>query len=424
MTTRRVLAIAAIYILATVAWATLGTSILARTGEFDSRLGTEVAQLWGGQHRQVAPTVWVERCARSHRTGADGVMRREARSTRRSRRTSRPRPGAADAEPRQGRPGAHPSSEGTALVRHVRRPVFAAASWPATRTRSSARLGVELRFPSAQAIYDEFAFPRERRSGAAGERSDQGTAHARSRYRQAAKSTIDVAYKSRGLDDWRYAFVADGVGEVSDFDLIGDNTNFVKVDFPPGSMSPTAKRPTRRRLGARVEVRQPGHRPAHRHRPAEPDQSRTARRAPHRLRSSLAALLSHRHGDPRRPQRPESPSGELRLPLGGVLRISPAAGLSGRPHLDSRGVLIAASLVSVFLVVSYLRVVVGTRFAIAQAGLAQFVFLVLFSYAFFFEGYTGLTVTVGAILTLFVMMQATARVDWGAVFAQRTEREA
>ena len=62
--------------------------------------------------------------------------------------------------------------------------------------------------------------------------------------------------------------------------------------------------------------------------------------------------------------------------------------------------------------------------AIAQAGLAQFIFLVLFSYAFFFEGYTGLTVTVGAILTLFVLMQATARVDWGAVFAQRTEREA
>jgi hypothetical protein len=61
MTTRRVLAIAAIYILATVAWGTLGASILARTGEFDYRLGSEVAQLWGGQHRQVAPAVWVER---------------------------------------------------------------------------------------------------------------------------------------------------------------------------------------------------------------------------------------------------------------------------------------------------------------------------------------------------------------------------
>ena len=35
----------------------------------------------------------------------------------------------------------------------------------------------------------------------------------------------------------------------------------------------------------------------------------------------------------------------------------------------------------------------GMRTALVQAGLAQLVFLVLFSYAFFFEGYTGLTVT-------------------------------
>ena len=69
-------------------------------------------------------------------------------------------------------------------------------------------------------------------------------------------------------------------------------------------------------------------------------------------------------------------------------------------------------MVSVFLVVSYLRLVAGTQFAVVQAGLAQFVFLVLFSYAFFFEGYTGLTVTIGAIVTLFVLMQMTARVDW------------
>jgi hypothetical protein len=47
-----------------------------------------------------------------------------------------------------------------------------------------------------------------------------------------------------------------------------------------------------------------------------------------------------------------------------------------------------------------------------QAGLAQLVFLVLFSYAFFFDGYTGLTVTIGAIVTLFVLMQVTSRVDW------------
>jgi hypothetical protein len=72
----------------------------------------------------------------------------------------------------------------------------------------------------------------------------------------------------------------------------------------------------------------------------------------------------------------------------------------------------AASLVSIALVVSYLRLVVNTRFAVVDAGLAQLIYLVLFSYAFFFEGFTGLAVTIGAIVTLFVVMQMTGRIRW------------
>jgi hypothetical protein len=68
--------------------------------------------------------------------------------------------------------------------------------------------------------------------------------------------------------------------------------------------------------------------------------------------------------------------------------------------------------------VSYLRRVAGARLALGEAAVAQIVFLVLFSYAFFFEGYTGLTVTIGAIATLFVLMQATARVNWTRAFAR------
>jgi hypothetical protein len=74
-----------------------------------------------------------------------------------------------------------------------------------------------------------------------------------------------------------------------------------------------------------------------------------------------------------------------------------------------------AAVTSIALVVSYLRLVGGTRLAVREAGLAQLVYLVLFSYAFFFEGYTGLTVTVGAIVTLFVLMQVTGRVKWDEV---------
>jgi inner membrane protein involved in colicin E2 resistance len=77
------------------------------------------------------------------------------------------------------------------------------------------------------------------------------------------------------------------------------------------------------------------------------------------------------------------------------------------------------SLISVFLVVSYLRLVVGMRFAALEAGMAQLIYLVLFSYAFFFEGFTGLAITIGAILTLFIVMQMTARVRWAEKFAPR-----
>jgi hypothetical protein len=45
------------------------------------------------------------------------------------------------------------------------------------------------------------------------------------------------------------------------------------------------------------------------------------------------------------------------------------------------------------------------------------VYLVGFSYAFFWVGMAGLTITIGAILTLAVLMQVTGRLDWGKVFA-------
>ena len=37
---------------------------------------------------------------------------------------------------------------------------------------------------------------------------------------------------------------------------------------------------------------------------------------------------------------------------------------------------------------------------------------------------TGLTVTIGAVITLFVLMQATGRVDWSSVFRPRPAEDA
>jgi hypothetical protein len=85
-------------------------------------------------------------------------------------------------------------------------------------------------------------------------------------------------------------------------------------------------------------------------------------------------------------------------------------------HISIHWAFVICSAVSVFLVVSYLRLVVGIRFAAVEAGLAQLIYLVLFSYAFFFKGFTGLAVTIGSIITLFVVMQMTGRIKWAEKF--------
>ena len=71
-----------------------------------------------------------------------------------------------------------------------------------------------------------------------------------------------------------------------------------------------------------------------------------------------------------------------------------------------------------------MRLVVGQRFAFVEVALAQFVYLVLFSYTFFFEGYTGLAITLLCISTLFAVMQFTGKVDWEDVFRQEQSRGA
>jgi hypothetical protein len=419
LTTKRVIAIAAIYILATVAWATLGTSILARTGEFDSRLSEQVAQLWGGKHRQVSPSVWVERQrdvteqvtavdngktafknVKKTVTDCDAVRLWQSRVNGNLRLTHRQK----------------------GLLWYDTYDVGFTGRYLARNPDAVQRvIGVELRFPSPQALYDGFQF---RVNGEAAPPASDLTKGLRTRVTVPANGevVIDVAYKSRGLDDWTYAFVDTGVGEVSDFALTM-TTDFVKVDFPPGSMSPTAKQPIPGgwrltwQFGSLVTGQHIGIDLPNRINPG-PLAARLTAFAPVSLLFFLTVMviLGVLGGQNLHPVNYGFLSAAFfafHLLLAYLV-----------DHISIHAAFLTASLVSVFLVVSYLRIVAGTRFAIARAGLAQFVFLVLFSYAFFFEGYTGLTVTVGAILTLFVLMQVTARVDWGAVFADRAAGEA
>ncbi len=76
-----------------------------------------------------------------------------------------------------------------------------------------------------------------------------------------------------------------------------------------------------------------------------------------------------------------------------------------------------ASGVSVMLVCGYLRAVGGNRL-LRIALPAQIGYMVLFSVSFFFDGMTGLTISIGAVITLALLMKATASTSWKNVFAQ------
>ncbi len=74
---------------------------------------------------------------------------------------------------------------------------------------------------------------------------------------------------------------------------------------------------------------------------------------------------------------------------------------------------VISAAVSLALVNVYLWKAAGAKFARISM-LAQFAYMVLFSYSFFFEGLTGITITIGSILTLALLMAFTARMDWNA----------
>jgi len=88
-------------------------------------------------------------------------------------------------------------------------------------------------------------------------------------------------------------------------------------------------------------------------------------------------------------------------------------------HLSLASAFVLSTFVSLFLVATYVRHFVGWRFTLRRVLPIQLVYLVLFSASFFWEGFTGLAITVGAILTLFAVMQRTGDLDWGEIFAKR-----
>jgi hypothetical protein len=225
---------------------------------------------------------------------------------------------------------------------------------------------------------------------------------------------VTVSYRSRGLGQWQYQF-GSGINAVRNFDLVM-HTNFDAIDFPPDTLAPTDERQTQngwelhwryRNLVAGSGIGmlfpqrlQPG-----------PLAQRITFWAPLSLLFYFFVLFII--------------TVIRRIDLHPMNFFFLAASFFSFHLLFAYTVdrieiwiaFLVCAVVSMLLTVSYLRIVAGLRFAAVEAGLAQFFYLILFSLALFNEGFSGLAITIGSIITLFVTMQLTARINWGERFA-------
>jgi Inner membrane protein CreD len=278
-------------------------------------------------------------------------------------------------------------------------------------TASALDLGFTWQPPAEKAVYSDLLFTID--GVTVTPRKEKDSWNTTARIPAGAPAEVRIAYRSQGLDTWRYAFGTE-MSQVRDFTL-RVRTNFSAVDFLENTLSPSEKHRTSNGWemawtyktllsGYNIGIAMPAH--------AQPGPLAGAicYFAPVSLLFFFFVLF-------------------MFTMLEGV-RLHPmnyfflaAAFFAFHllfaylvDHISIETAFLISSAVSVGLVVSYLRLVAGARFAMREAGIAQFVYLVLFSFSFFFEGYTGLAITIGAIVTLFVAMQMTGRVDWSRRF--------
>ena len=406
---KRLVAITFIFCCTWVAWLFLAATIDSRTYATDERLRQRVESIWGSPQEQSPPSVYYERTV-VRTVGEEVNGKKVLRRISEILAESLPLEASVinvdlDLEHRQ-----------KGLLWYSTYKVRFGGQYDFSNpTAKDQWVTVAIAFPAEKAVYDDLVLTVDGKPTAF--QSGKGSVQARALVRSGESMKLGVGYHSQGLDRWHYKFGSD-VAQVRDFSLTM-HTNFSDVDFSNETLAPTEKEPTANgwrltwsykhllsgiKLGVAMPQKlQPG-----------PFAGRVSFFAPVSLFFFFFVLfiLTAIRGIDLHPMNYfflACAFFSFHLLLGYLV-----------DHISVPAAFLISSAVSLFLVVSYLRLVVGFKFALVQAGLAQFVYLVLFSYAFFFEGFTGLTITIGAILTLFVVMQMSGRTKWNRVFSQET----
>lgn len=402
----RLIALIFIFVCTAASWMILGSTVLMRSEKQDGRLRGAVAKLWGTAHRQQAPEVWYEIKRPVQTKSIEGgrtniLIRTETIMNRVPLDSSQVRVALALEHRRKG------------LLWYATYKVkFSSRYTIANTTNEPQEMFVKFSFPAEGAIYDNF---RMTLGGVVVTNVNvtDGAIRESVKLGPGETSVVEVAYDSQGLDEWWYDFGSD-VRQVKEFGLTM-TTDFDKIDFPQNSISPTGKKPvgngwelewkygnllTGVKIGMELPKKlNPG-----------PWVSEVTFFAPVSLFLFffLLFVFTTIRGINMHPMN--------YFFLGAAFFSFHLLMAYLVDHLDIHAAFAIAAATSVFLVVTYMRLVVGARVAFVEVALSQLVYLVLFSYAFFFEGYTGLTITVLCVATLFVVMQFTGRTDWAGFF--------
>ena len=405
--TKRIIAIAFIFVCASVAWAILGGTIFARTYDSAASSDNRVTSTWGAPQDQAPPTAsFRESVSRNEESTENG--KKIVKTIQEEVTTLLPLESSAvdvalDLEHRQ-----------KGLLWYSTYKVAFAGIYGFRNTSDKERtVNFVLNFPTSKAIYDDLVFTVDGTPVAVSNEQNAAIGSVKVPAGQVAR--LAVGYRSQGLNEWRYSFGSKDVAQVRDFTL-KMKTNFKDIDFPDNTLSPSEKHETGtgwdltwsfKNLVSGYQIAmvmpeklQPG-----------PLAGRISFFAPVSLFFFffIMLIITTMRGIELHPMNYfflAAAFFSFHLLLAYLV-----------DHVSIHLAFAISAAVSVFLVVSYLRLVVGLHFASREAAVAQFVYLVMFSYAFFLKGFTGLAITIGSVVTLFVAMQVTGRIRWADKFS-------
>ena len=391
MSIKQIIAVIFIFGLGVAGWVTLGAISEFRSGSMYSSMDYAVQDLWGSSIEQQAPTLSVN---------VPGTKRKRLLL-----------PGSnlikVDLQLEQRKKG---------LIWYPTYRVDFDAVYTVKNTDAvSQNVRLHFPFPSEYATYDHFSFLIDGESQNIELNTKEGI-HQLIELSPGQVRSFSIKYKTRGLRHWEYFFSSVN-GRVKNLDLIL-TTNFEEVDYLDGSLSPMSVETvdgvttlqwqaedliTRQNIALTMpEKINPG-----------PLSARMSFFAPVCLLFffvliSALSVIKKINIHPMHYLFVTSGFFAFHLLFAYLVDV-----------INVHVAFMISSVVSVGLVILYLRSALGENFPWKIATVGQLFYLVLFSYSFFIKGMTGLTVTVGSILTLAVLMTLTAKLNWNTVFVKK-----